>query len=155
MQRETDKTGRTSDLKEGVTSGTKSTTPALRLGPALFNIFINYTQCTLSKVASSREWEGVVDIPDSCTARETQTMLKKWATKNLMKFKKGKHEVQLLGRKIPDTSTHWELTSWKAACIKGAGVLVDPFSLSASSALILQRRVTASCALWETALPEK
>ena len=100
----------------------QSLAPVLRLtlGPVLFIIFINYshdrTECTLSKIADNTKLEGVADMPDGCTTtqRDPDT-LEKQATRNLMKFNKGKCKVQLLGRITPSTSTHWGLTGWKAA----------------------------------------
>lgn len=100
----------------------QSLAPTLRwrLGPVLFNIFINYphdgTECTLSKVADNTKLEGVADTPDSGTATQRDPdKLEKRAMRNIMKFNKGKCSIQLLGRITTSTSTYCGPTGWKAA----------------------------------------
>lgn len=106
-------------------------------------------ECTLSKVADNTKLEGAADVLDGCAATQRDPdMLEKWATRNLMKFNKGKCQVQCLGRITLSTSTRWGPTGWKAGMqlsIKGSGVLVR--KKKASNVLVWQRRVTASCAL--------
>lgn len=83
----------------------------LRLGPVLFNIFINYphdgTEYTLSKVADNTKSGEVTEKPDGCAAIQRDlNRLEKCANRNLLKFNKGNCNIQLFGRITPSTSKH-------------------------------------------------
>lgn len=69
----------------------------------MFNSFINDlddgTEHTLSKFANNMKLGGEIDAPDGCAAiRRDFVRLVKWASRNLIKFNKGRCKVLYLGK---------------------------------------------------------
>jgi len=77
------------------------------------------TEYTLNKFADNTKLGRVVDGPDGCAAiQKDLDRLEKWANRKLIKFNKGNAKSCSWGGMTPCTSTHWELTRWKAALQK-------------------------------------
>ena len=92
----------------------------LRLGPILFNIFINDvddgTEYTLSMFADETIRGGVADTRDGCVSVQRDLgRPEKWSDKNLSKFNKRECKVLNPGR---NNSVQWYrqgANGWKAA----------------------------------------
>ncbi|KAK4816876.1 LOW QUALITY PROTEIN: hypothetical protein QYF61_024518 [Mycteria americana] len=119
-----------------VISGTKSSWRPVTgsvLGPVLLNIFINDldsgAECYLRKFTDYIKPGGTADAPDGCGAIQRDlNRLEKWASRNLMKFNKGKCEVTYLGRNNPICRC--------GLAEKDLEVLVDKWNMSQPSALV-------------------